>query len=267
MTGSAPNALARTVRQFFSTHLPNVRGASRHTIDSYRYALLLLLRFLAATRHRSVADLDLPDIAAEDVLAFLDDLERARHNTAATRNVRLAALHAFFRYAAASAPEQLARSQQILLIPFKRADQRPMDYLEYAELQAVLEAVDRSTAAGRRDYALLAILFNTGARVQEILDLRPGDLHLDKPFQVRLFGKGRKERMCPLWPQTATLLRALCQRATAGPPGHRAPLRQSASATADAFRRWLYPGEIPQTRASDCAEPEGQTLASPQYAA
>jgi integrase/recombinase XerD len=211
MTGSAPNALARTVRQFFSTHLPNVRGVRRHTIDSYRYALLLLLRFLAATRHRSVADLDLPDIAAEDVLAFLDDLERARHNTAATRNVRLAALHAFFRYAAASAPEQLARSQQILLIPFKRADQRPMDYLEYAELQAVLEAVDRSTAAGRRDYALLAILFNTGARVQEILDLRPGDLHLDKPFQVRLFGKGRKERMCPLWPQTATLLRALCR--------------------------------------------------------
>ncbi len=210
MTGSSPNALARTVRQFFATHLPSVRGVSRHTIHSYRYALVLLLRFLAARHGRSVADLDLADIEAEDVIAFLEDLEHTRHNTVATRNVRLAALHAFFRYVAASEPEQLARSQRILHIPFKRTDQRTIDYLEYAELQAVLEAVDRSTAAGRRDYALLATMFNTGARVQEILDLRPCDLHLDKPFQVRLFGKGRKERVCPLWPQTAALLRELC---------------------------------------------------------
>jgi len=210
MTGSQPNALARTLRQFFAAHLPRVRGLSRHTIDSYRYALILLLRFLATSRGRSVADLDLADIEAEEVIAFLDDLEHARHTIVATRNVRLAALHAFFRYVAASEPEQLARSQRILHIPFKRTDQRTIDYLEYAELQAVLEAVDRSTAAGRRDYALLATMFNTGARVQEILDLRPCDLHLDKPFQVRLFGKGRKERVCPLWPQTAALLRELC---------------------------------------------------------
>jgi integrase/recombinase XerD len=210
MTGTSPNALARTVRQFFSTYLPSVHGVSRHTIDSYRYAVILLLRFLATRRSRSVAVLDLADIEAEDVIAFLDDLEHTRHNTVATRNVRLAALHAFFRSVAAHEPEQLARSQRILHIPFKRADQRTMDYLEYAELQAVLEAVDRSTAAGRRDYALLATMFNTGARVQEILDVRTCDLHLDKPCQVRLFGKGRKERVCPLWPQTATLLRAFC---------------------------------------------------------
>jgi site-specific recombinase XerD len=154
--------------------------------------------------------LDLVDIAAEDVITFLAHLEDERHNTVATRNVRLAALHAFFRYVAASEPEQLARSQRILQIPFKRADQRPIDYLEYAELQAVLEAVERSTGAGRRDYAILATMFNTGARVQELLDLQTCDLHLDRPCQVRLFGKGRKERMCPLWPQTATLLRELC---------------------------------------------------------
>jgi integrase/recombinase XerD len=210
MTGAQPNALARTLRQFFADHLPGLRGVSRHTIDSYRYALILLLRFLATSHGRSVAALDLVDIEAEDVITFLEHLEHARHNTVATRNVRLAALHAFFRYVAASEPEQLARSQRILHIPFKRADQRTMDYLEYAELQAVLEAVDRSTAAGRRDYALLATMFNTGARVQEILDVRTCDLHLDKPCQVRLFGKGRKERVCPLWPQTATLLRAFC---------------------------------------------------------
>lgn len=210
MTGSQPNALARTLRQFFTDHLPHVRGVSRHTIESYRYALILLLRFLAAARAQSVATLDLADIDAEEVLAFLDDLESTRHNTVATRNVRLAALHAFFRYAAASEPEQLARSQRILHVPFKRADHRTIDYLEYAELQAVLEAVDRTTEGGRRDYALLATMFNTGARVQEILDLRPCDLQLEKPFQVRLFGKGRKERVCPLWPQTAALLQALC---------------------------------------------------------
>lgn len=210
MTGSQPNALARTLRQFFADHLPGVRGVSRHTIDSYRYALILLLRFLATSHGRSVAELDLIDIAAEDVITFLAHLEHERHNTVATRNVRLAALHAFFRYVAASEPEQLARSQRILQIPFKRADHRTIDYLEYAELQAVLEAVDRSIGAGRRDYALLATMFNTGARVQELLDLRTCDVHLDRPFQVRLFGKGRKERVCPLWPQTAALLRDLC---------------------------------------------------------
>jgi len=210
MTGSHPNALARTLRQFFADHLPSVRGFSRHTIHSYRDTLILLLRFLATARGRSVTELDLTEIEAEDVMAFLDHLELTRHNTVATRNVRLAALHAFFRYVAAHEPEQLARSQRILHIPFKRADHRAIDYLEYPELQAVLVAVDRSTAAGRRDYALLATLFNTGARVQELLDLRACDLHLDKPFQVRLFGKGRKERVCPLWPQTATLLRELC---------------------------------------------------------
>ena len=151
MTGSQPNALARTLRQFFADHLPGLRGVSRHTIDSYRYALILLLRFLATSHGRSVAELDLVDIAAEDGITFLAHLEYERHNTVATRNVRLAALHAFFRYVAASEPEQLARSQRILQIPFKRTDQRTIDYLEYAELQTVLEAVERSTGAGRRD--------------------------------------------------------------------------------------------------------------------
>lgn len=201
MTGIQPNALARTLRQFFTDHLPHLRGMSRHTIDSYRYALILLLRFMATSRGQSVADLNLADIDAEDVIAFLDYLERERHNTVATRNVRLAALHAFFRYVATKEPEQLARSQQILHIPFKRADQRPIDYLEYAELQAVLEAVDRTTTMGRRDYTLLATMFNTGARVQEVIDLRACHLQREKPFQVRLFGKGRKERFCPLWPK------------------------------------------------------------------
>jgi integrase/recombinase XerD len=202
--------LSRALRAFFSDHLPRLRGLSPHTIHSYRDALTLLLRFMTTHRRRSVAELDLIHIEAEDVIAFLDFLEEERHNTIATRNVRLAALHAFFRYVAVKDPEQLSRSQRILHIPFKRAGQRPIEYLEYDEIQAVLGAVDRSTPAGRRDYALLAMMFNTGARVQEVLDIRAYDLQLIKPFQVRLLGKGRKERLCPLWPQTAAVLSDLC---------------------------------------------------------
>jgi len=210
MTAPRANALSRALRAFFSDHLPRLRGLSPHTIHSYRDSLTLLLRFMATHRQRSVAELDLTDIEAEDVIAFLDYLEEQRHNTSATRNVRLAALHAFFHYVAVKDPEQLSRSQRILHIPFKRTDQRPVEYLEYDEIQAVLNAIDRSTPQGRRDYALLATMFNTGARVQELLDIRACDLQLTKPFQVRLFGKGRKERLCPLWPQTAALLSDLC---------------------------------------------------------
>ncbi len=210
MTTLQPDAPARTLRQFFADHLPHLRGLSGHTIHSYRDSLLLLLRFIAAHRGRRVAELDPADIDAEEIVGFPDYPEHERGNTVATRNVRLAALHAFFHCVAAHEPDQLARSQRIVQIPFKRADQRTIDYPEYEEIQAVLEAVDRTTQAGRRDYALLATMFNTGARVQEVLDLRLCDLQLLKPFQVGLFGKGRKERVCPLWPQTAALLQAFC---------------------------------------------------------
>ena len=210
MTAARPNPLARALRAFFAEQLPGLRGLSPHTIRSYRDSLCLLLRFVAAQRGRDAAALDVEDLPADTVVAFLAALEQERHNTVATRNVRLAAIHAFFRFLAAQAPERLAAAQAILGIPFKRTAQRPLAYLEYEELAAVLAAVDRSTPDGRRDYALLATLFNTGARVQELLDLQVRDLHLTPPYQVRLVGKGRKERRCPLWPQTAALLRALC---------------------------------------------------------
>jgi site-specific recombinase XerD len=202
--------LAGALRVFFAEQLPGLRGLSPHTIRSYRDSLVLLLRFVAAQQGRDVAALDVDDLSPDAVVAFLAHLERDRHNTGATRNVRLAAIHGFFRFLAAQHPERLAQAQQILGIPFKRTGQRPIAYLEYAELAAVLTAVDRTTPAGPRDYTLLATLFNTGARVQELLDLRVQDLQLTPPYQVRLLGKGRKERACPLWPQTAALLRALC---------------------------------------------------------
>ena len=123
--------------------------------------------------------------------------------------MRLAAIHAFFRYCAMEHPARLAHCQRVLAVPFKRTGSRPVEYLEHDEIEAVLGVVDRRTVDGRRDYTLLATMFNTGARVQEIVVLNVADLRLDAPAQVRLHGKGRKERVCPLWPQTADLLRAL----------------------------------------------------------
>jgi len=209
MSTALPTALARALRGFFADHLPRIRGMSPHTVRSYRDAFMLLLRFLAARHGRDVVALDFPDLAPDDILAFLDYLEIDRRNGAATRNARLAAVHAFARYAAAGHPEHLEGCQRILAVPFKRARLRIVEYLEADELRALLDAPDRTTADGRRDHALLLVLFNTGARVQEILDLRPCDLQLARPCQVRLRGKGRKERLCPLWPQTAETLRVL----------------------------------------------------------
>lgn len=209
MSPLLPNSLARSVRQFFADYLPRLRGLSPHTICSYRDTFTLLFRFAESYRRRPVALLDLDDLDADLVLAFLDDLEENRGNSAGTRNVRLAALHAFFRHLPSRYPERLEQSQRILAVPFKRSCSRPVEYLEYEEIEAVLAAVDRSTRNGRRDYVLIAAMFNTGARVQEILSISPADLQLMRPFHARIFGKGRKERVCPLWPQTARLLAEL----------------------------------------------------------
>jgi len=214
MSTELPNALACALRGFFADYLPRVRGMSPHTVHSYRDAFMLLLGFLAARHGRPVVTLDFPDLAPEDVLAFLDHLETDRRNAATTRNTRLAAVHAFARYAAADHPEHMELCQRLLAVPFKRAGQHIVEYLEADEIRALLKAPDRTTSDGRRDNALLLVLFNTGARVQEVLDLRPCDLQLVRPLQVRLRGKGRKERLCPLWPQTAEALRAfLTERA------------------------------------------------------
>jgi integrase/recombinase XerD len=208
---TAPNKLAFRLREYFTDHLPRVRGMSAHTVHSYRDGWVLLLRFLASQRKCQVHDLDFGNIEPDHVIAFLAHLEEVRKNGATTRNVRLAAIHAFFRYVGSYHPEQLDRVQRILSIPFKRSRQRIVEYLEHHEIEAILSRISRASRDGRRDYALLAIMFNTGARVQEIVDLRARDLQLIRPFQVRLFGKGRKERFCPLWPQTAHVLRDHCE--------------------------------------------------------
>ena len=210
MKTKCPNTLATLLQKFFGIHLPIERGLSPHTIQSYRDALVLLLRFIAAQKNCPASTLDLKDLGREEIRSFFVYLEQKRNNCASTRNTRLSAIHSFFQFVAARHPDRLEHVQQILGIPFKKTGSRITDYLEYDEIQEVLSVIDRSKPKGRRDYALLATMFNTGARVQEILDLRACDLQLTKPFQLRLIGKGRKQRYCPIWPQTAKLLRRLC---------------------------------------------------------
>jgi integrase/recombinase XerD len=212
MKTTSPNLLASAIRDYFTDHLPRLRGTSPHTVHSYRDSIVLLLRFLSQQRGILITQLDLTDLDPPGILAFLTYLEEERKDGVSTRNVRLSAIHAFFHFVASRNPEHLELAQRILGIPFKRARQRTIDYLEYEEIDAILKTIDRATVQGGRDYALLATMFNTGGRVQEIADLRVCDLQLTKPFQVRLFGKGRKERYCPLWPQTAAVLRAFCQQ-------------------------------------------------------
>lgn len=210
MRTDRPNALALLLQAFFSNHLLRLRGMSPHTIHSYRDSMVLLLRFLATHTKRPAASLDLEDISPKEVQAFLIHLELERNNSGSTRNIRLSAIHSFFRFVAAQHPDRLEHTQRILGIPFKKTRSRVIDYLEYDEIEKILSVIDQATHKGRRDYALVATMFNTGGRVQEILDLKACDMQLTKPFLLHLRGKGRKERYCPIWSQTAHLLRRLC---------------------------------------------------------
>lgn len=210
MKAHQPTQLGRSVVRFLQDYLPSLRGMSPHTLRSYRDALVLLLRFVARDVRRPIEALEIPDLSADRIARFLQYLETERHNGIATRNARLAAIHTFARFLASERPEHLGILQRVLGIPFKRgARDAPVEYFESGEVRALLNCIDRSSPSGQRDYALFALMFNTGARVQEILSLRVRDLRLAPPFQVRLQGKGRKVRFCPIWPGTAKLLRQL----------------------------------------------------------
>lgn len=200
------NILAIALQGFLSDFLPRVRGLSPHTVLAYRDSFKLFLQFLAQQKGKPISDLDVHSIDVAEVIAFLEDLETNRHNTISTRNVRLSAIQSLFRYLGGRYPEYLGKSQRVSDIPLKRMPTRTVEYFEFEEITAVLQSVDRSKAYGRRDYALLSVMFNTGARAQEIVDLRATDLQLSKPFSVSIYGKGKKERICPLWPQTAQVL-------------------------------------------------------------
>lgn len=213
------NLLGRHLHTFFHEYLTTQRSVSPHTALAYRDALKLLLRFAAGKLGKDVDALVLEDLGVDTVLAFLDHLERERGNSIATRNARLAGLHVFYKHVAARDPASFDLCQRVLGVPVKRAPRRTVHYLEREEFDAILRGIDRSKPEGRRDYALFAFAYQTGARVAETVSVRACDLELDLLPQVRIWGKGRKERIVPLWPSTAALLRAWMEERRIEPRG------------------------------------------------
>lgn len=206
---ASSRGLYAQVESYFSENLPRQRGASAHTVRAYRDALTLMLKFLAARRRCGMAALQLTDLDAEAVMGFLDHIETERANSPATRNCRRAAIRSFFNHLLRN---DLTHSQQyirVLAIPAKKARQRPATYLEPEDARLIIEMPDKRTPEGWRDYTLLLFLYNCGARVGEAIGLRWEDLHLNAPRQVRLHGKGKKERLLPIWPETANALHKL----------------------------------------------------------
>jgi site-specific recombinase XerD len=206
MIQPASSILARALHGFFTEYLPEQRAMSPHTLHSYRDSLKLVLRFIAG-KNQDPSTLTMEDLTVPQLVAFLQHLETDRGNKACTRNVRLTALHSFFRFVGGQYPEHLEQARRVLSIPFKRTAIREIEHLDLAEMRAVLDAIDRSTQEGRRDFTLLSLLFNTGARVSEIVELKASDLRLAAPPSIVLHGKGQKTRTCPLWSETAHLLR------------------------------------------------------------
>jgi site-specific recombinase XerD len=199
---SAATELASSIRGFFEQHLVAQRGLSPNTVLAYRDALKLLLTFAAELHRKSCTDLTLDHLADDTVRRFLRHLEDDRHNSVTTRNVRLAAIHAFFQYLAGTDPRHLARCQAILSVPFKRREHRVPQYLERDEVQAIFRQIDCRAPGGLRDDALLRVLYNAGMRAQEVVDLDVNHVRFTRPFTVLIHGKGRKERVCPLWRET-----------------------------------------------------------------
>jgi len=218
MTRQRQDGLLGLVQSFFQQYLRGVRGVSDHTIRAYRDALRLFFMFLVGRRSRSVADVGLDDIQAEAVLAFLDHVESQRGNSAATRNCRLVAIRSFVRHVLRHDLTRADQYGRILAIGSKRAPLRVITYLEPEDARAVIAAVDARSRHAARDRALLLLLYNTGARVSEALAIRPRALRLDRLPQVRVYGKGGKERYCPLWSETAAAVRRIAQADAADEP-------------------------------------------------
>ena len=202
MTPIAPHIAA-----FLRDHLVEQRGASGHTRDSYAHSFQLLFGFASRELKRAPSCLSLEEIDAPLVVRFLEHLETIRKNCPSTRNVRLAAIKSFFRFLEYRVPAALDQIRRILAIPFKRSDSRLVPYLLPAEVQAVLDAPAPGTRDGVRDRALLRIAVSAGLRVSEITGLRMTDLSLQPP-SILVHGKGRKERVLPMWKETAAALRA-----------------------------------------------------------
>jgi integrase/recombinase XerD len=212
------SALAPAMQAYFTQRLIAQRRASPNTIAAYRHTFRLLLRFATERTGTPPSELDIDQLDAPLIAAFLDHLEHERRNSTATRNNRLAAIHSLFAYLALHHPEHSASIQRVLAIPPKRTERNLLTYLTEAEVDALLAACDQSTWTGRRDHAMFALTIQTGLRISELISLNCQDITLGVGANVHTVGKGRKNRRTPLTSATRTLLKAwLHQRA--GAPG------------------------------------------------
>ena len=242
------SALAPTLQAFFTDRLARQRHASPATVAAYRDGLKLLITFAAERTATTPSNLDIADLDADMVAAFLDHLERERGNSVTTRNARLAAIRSLFRFAALRHPEHAATIQRVLAIPSKRCDQKLIDYLTDIEIHALLAAPDTGTWTGRRDRALLTLAIQTGLRISELLGLTIADLHLGTGAHVNCHGKGRKQRVTPLTRDTIAVLRSWLEERAGHPDEALFPTRRGTALTRDAVERRLA---VYRTRAAE----------------
>lgn len=200
--------IAFHIEAFLRDYLPKQRGASQHTCDTYAYGFKLLFNFASQRLKRRPSELGLEQIDAPLITDFLEHLETDRRNQSSSRNVRLAAIKAFFRFLEHRVPAALEQIRCIYAIPFKKTDSRLVAYLPRNEVQILLDAPDPKTRAGLRDRAMLHVAFAAGLRVSELVGLRLEDVTLRPDASILVRGKGRRERVLPLWKETTTVLRA-----------------------------------------------------------
>jgi site-specific recombinase XerD len=219
------------LQRFFLEWLMQQKNVSPRTISSYRDTFKLLLRYMQDCLGKSAAAITLHDLDTKLVLGFLDYLEIERRNKVRSRNARLAAIHSFARYIALQSPVALHVAQKLLAVPMQRYERPVLGFLSREETRALLAAPDAETWFGQRDRVLLAVLYNTGARVSEVIGILISDVTLDRAPCVRLHGKGRKQRTVPLWKETATLIRDWIQHQSMEPNQPLLPNRQGRTMT------------------------------------
>lgn len=220
-----PTDFAKHLSDFLTKYMPGERGASSNTIISYKDTFILFLVFTRDCKGIAANKLTLEKITREVVVNFLEWIETERNCSAATRNVRLAALHSFFNYLQYQSPQSLLEWQKILAIPVKKTEKTGIDYLSVDGIKAILAEPDQLTRSGRRDVALLSLLYDSAARVQEIIDLTPSMVRLDEPCTVKLIGKGSKARIVPLMlTQVALLKKYMSEQKLVEPYANQYPL-------------------------------------------
>jgi site-specific recombinase XerD len=253
-----PTPLGPLLQAFFTEHLISHRLASRQTVDGYRDTFRLLLEFLQRTKGKAPSALCVSDLDAPAILEFLDYLEKERHNSVRSRNVRLAAIRAFFRLVALRDPVSVNLATRVLAIPVKRTDRRLVHYLTRPEMDAVLAAPDRTLRTGQRDYALLLTMYNSGARVSEIAALRRRHIQIGSMSFLEIHGKGRKERKVPIWPRTARTLKTWLETCSPSPESSAFPNARGGPLSRDGVN-YILKAAV-QTAATACPTLSGKRV-------